>query len=125
MYCSCYLSTIVDGLEIASNNKSINKQWIKLPKSYTISDLPIDAKKVATKEKLMKWKYLDNTCKNTCQDDNINIGILIVANCLKEIEPIEVILSQEGGPYVFQTILSWCIVGSLGEKRDNQVYNAT
>ena len=26
------LSTAVDGLEVSSNNKSINKQWIKLPK---------------------------------------------------------------------------------------------
>ena len=48
-----HLSTPVDGLEVASN-KSINKQWIKLPKSYTSSGLSIDAKEVATKEKLRK-----------------------------------------------------------------------
>ena len=52
-----HLSAAVDGLEVASNNKSINEQWIKLPKCYTTSDLPIDAKEVATKEKLAKWKY--------------------------------------------------------------------
>ena len=49
-----HISTAVDGLEVASNNKSINEQWIKLPKSYTTSDLPIDAKEVATKEKPRK-----------------------------------------------------------------------
>ena len=48
-----HLSTAVDGLEVASN-KSINKQWIKLPRSYTSSGLSIDAKEVATKEKLRK-----------------------------------------------------------------------
>ena len=71
-----HLSTTADGLEVASNNKSVNKQWIKLPKSYTTSDLPTEAKEVATKEKLRKWKYLDNKSKKTCQDDNIKIGIL-------------------------------------------------
>ena len=90
-----YLSTIVDGLEVASNNKSINEQWIKLPKFYTTSDLPIDAKEVATKEKLRKWKYLDNISKKTCQDDNIKMGILTGANCSKAIEPIEVIKKED------------------------------
>ena len=96
-----HVSTAADGLENASSNKSINKQWIKLPKSYTTSDLPIDAKEVRTKEKLWKWKYFDNISKKTCQDDNIKIGILIGPNCLMAIEPIEVIPSQEGGPYAF------------------------
>ena len=49
-----HLSTPVDDLEVASNNKSINKQWIKPPKSYTTLDLPVDAKEVASKEKLRK-----------------------------------------------------------------------
>ena len=108
-----HLLTAVDGLEVASNNNSINEQWIKLSKCYTTSDSSIDAKKVATKENLRKWKYLDSISKKTCQDDNIKIGILIGANCSKATEPIEVIPSQEGGPCAFRTILGWCIVGSL------------
>ena len=55
------------------SNKSINGQWIKLPRCYTTSDLPIDAKEVATKEKPRKWKYLDNISKKTCQYQNRNI----------------------------------------------------
>ena len=45
-----HLSTAVNGLAVASTNKSINEQWINLPKSYTTSDLPINAKEVATKK---------------------------------------------------------------------------
>ena len=78
--------------------------------------MPIDAKEVATKEKLRKWKYLDNISKKTYQDDNIKIGILTGTNCSKAIEPIEVIPSQERGPYAFRTILGWSIVGSLRGK---------
>ena len=49
-----HLSTAVDGLENASNNKSTKDKLIKLPKFYATSYLPIDANKVATKEKLRK-----------------------------------------------------------------------
>ena len=49
-----HLSTAVDRLEVASENKRINKQWIKVPKCDTTSELLIDAKEVATKEKLKK-----------------------------------------------------------------------
>ena len=120
-----HLSAAVDGLEAASNNKSINEQWIKLPKCYTTSDLPIDAKEVATKEKLAKWKYLDNISKKTCQYDNSKIGILIGANCSKTIESIEVIPSQEGGPYAFRTTWVGALLVHQEEKWDNQVYTAT
>ena len=72
--------------------------------------MPTDTKEVATKEKLRKWKYLDNISKKTSQDDNIKVGILIGTNCSKAIEP-------EGGQHTFLgTILGWCIVGSLGGK---------
>ena len=110
-----HLSTAVNDFKVASNNKGINKKWIKLPKRYRTSDLPIDAKETATKETLRKWKYLDNICKKTCQDDYQN-RILIAAYCSKATEPIEVIPSQEGGPYTFRTILGSCIIGSLEEK---------
>ena len=49
-----HISTAADGLDVASNNKSINEQWIKFPKSYITSDLPIDAKEVVIQEKLRK-----------------------------------------------------------------------
>ena len=48
---------------------------------------------------------------------------MIEGNCSKAIESTEVILSQEGGPYAFQAILSWCIVSSLGEKNGTTKFN--
>ena len=58
-----HLSTAVDGSEVGSNNKSIKEQCIKLPKSHATSELLINTKVLATKEKLRKWKYFDNICK--------------------------------------------------------------
>ena len=65
-----HLSTAVDGLEVGSNNKRINEQCIKLPKSHTTSEFLINTKVLATKEKPRKWKYLDNICKK-----HVNITI--------------------------------------------------
>ena len=45
---------------VGSNCKCIKEQWIKVPKSYTISDLQTDAREVATIEKVRKWKYLNS-----------------------------------------------------------------
>ena len=39
---------------------------------------------------IVGWKWFF-VYKKTCQDDNIKIGILIVANCSKAIKTIEVI----------------------------------
>ena len=75
-----HLSTAVDSLQAESNKKSIEEQWIKLLKSYTTSEFTDDAKEVAAKERLRKWKYLDSLCKKICQDGNIKIGIMTRAN---------------------------------------------
>ena len=72
-----HLSIAVDGLAVASNNKSIKKQWIKLPKSCKTSDLLTDAKELANPEKLRKGEYLDRIWEKICQDDNMKVIIVI------------------------------------------------
>ena len=46
-------------------------------------------------------------------DDNQEVSLLIGANCVRALEPREVISSQNGGPYAFKTLLGWCIVGPM------------
>ena len=43
-------------------------------------------------------------------DDNKEVSLLIGANCVRALEPREVISSQNGGPYAFKTLLGWCVV---------------
>ena len=47
------------------------------------------------------------------QDDDIEGGMLNGANCLKALEPVEMITSQDGGSYAYKTKLGWCIVGPI------------
>ena len=46
---------------------------------------------------------------------DIEIGLLIGADCAKTLEPQEVIPSKNGGPFAFRTTLGWCVVGLLAK----------
>ena len=54
------------------------------------------------------------------EDDNISVGLLIGANCMKALEPIDVIPSKNNGPYAIKTRLGWCIVGHVNGTRSRQ-----
>ena len=82
--------------------------WIDLP-------LPVDDEDVATPEKIKRWKYLERIAGEITQGQCISIGLLIGGNCSKALEPLEVIASDQGGPYAFKTLLGWWIDGTIGE----------
>ena len=100
----------IEGLTVSS---ATGEDWIKLPRSYTRNEIPADPEEVATKSKLQHWKYLDPIAKEIGHHADIDVKLLIGANCLKALEPVEVISSQKGGPYAYRTRLGWCIVGPM------------
>ena len=44
---------------------------------------------------------------------NIEIGLIIGANCTKALETEEVIPSKDGGQFACKSLLGWCVVGPL------------
>ena len=102
---------MVDKLKVAGVNK-MNNDWISLPKVYSKKTLPVEKEEVATPEKVSKWKYLDSIKSEITQTDDIEIGMLIGANCMKA-TPLKIIASKDGGPQAYQTKLGWCIVGPI------------
>ena len=47
------------------------------------------------------------------------MDLLIGANCVEALQPLEVIPSQQEGPYAYKTILGSCVVGPIvDEKQD-------
>ena len=103
---------MVDNLNVTGMNK-MNNDWISLPKVYSKKTLPVEKEEVATPEKVSKWKYLDSIKSEITQTDDIEIGMLIGANCMKALEPLKIIPSRDGGPYACQTKLGWYIVGPI------------
>ena len=89
--------------------------WIDLPVTYTKEDLPVDDKTVATPEKFKRWNYLERIAGEITQRQCISIGLLFKGNCSKALEPLEIIPSDQGGPYTFKTLLGWCIIGTIDE----------
>ena len=49
------------------------------------------------------------------------IGLLIGANCLKALEPMQIIATESSGSYAYRTTLGWCIVGPImnGDNKDS------
>ena len=105
-------SEAISGLKVS---KSIGKPvWIDLPVIYAKTDLPVGDEDVVAPNKIKEWEYLEKIADEITQTENISIGILIGGNCSRALEPREVIPSKNGGPYAFQTLLGWCIVGPVG-----------
>ena len=103
-------SSLIEGLMVSKQPLSKDKRILKLPKLCSREYIPLDSAEIATREKLKKWRYLDSICKDIARDDKVSVDLLIGTNCIQALEPISVITSQDGGPYVLQTILDWCIV---------------
>ena len=69
--------------------------WIKLPRIYTRKHLHVDKKEVATSNKIEEWDYLKTISSEITQND-VEVGVLIGANCMKALEPMKVIASNNG-----------------------------
>ena len=47
------------------------------------------------------------------EKDDIQVDLLVSANCVKALELIKVISSEAQGPYAHKTVLGWCVVGPM------------
>ena len=104
-------SVVIDGLEVANGTKSnSNGKWIRLPKTYSREELSIVGGRFTSKQQ-QKWTYLDKIQGEICLGKDVNIRILIGANCGEALEPV--INSENGGPCTFKTVLGWCVVGPV------------
>ena len=66
-------------------------------------------------------EILENVINQLTFSDDISIGLLIGANYIKALEPIEILQSKNCGPYAFKTRLGWCVVGPVNRTKRNKV----
>ena len=103
---------MVNGLAVS--NASDKKFWINLPSCYTRKELPVDPEEIPTPEKLRRWHHLQTIASEIIQNPSVHVGVVIGANCLPALEPMEFIRSEAGGPYAYKMKLFWCVVGPIG-----------
>ena len=80
-------------------------------------DLPVASDEIVTPENIQKCKYLHIITPEMKIDRNLDVKQLIGANCLKVLEPQEVISSQGDSPYAFKMKLGSCVVGPISDGR--------
>ena len=68
-----------EGLKISSSRDEDCK-WIEVPKTRTKRYLPVSQDDIAAPSKLNQWRYFSKR-------DDISVGLLIGANCIKDLEP--------------------------------------
>ena len=63
------------------------------------------------------WDYLNHISMPKL---NANVGLLIGCNYPQVLQPLEVIPSQNGGPYGLKTLLGWSVIGPRFSKRPSE-----
>ena len=62
---------------------------LMLPRFYARKDLAVDKEEIVTPDEITKWEYLRPITKEIVQSDDVCIGLLIGANCMTALEPIQ------------------------------------
>ena len=102
---------VVEGIKVTGI--SGDGSLLSLPKLYTRWEITVDKEEIATPAKIKEWKHLRSISNEIVQRDDILVGLLIGANCMKALEPAIIIHSEGGGPYAYKTRLGWCVVGPI------------
>ena len=119
-------STVISGLKVASDIKEARQHWLDLPATYTREELPADVGEVATRDKLAGWEHLKELVDKVPRKSNIEIGLLIGANCAKTLELQEIIPSKDGGQFAFRSPFGWRVVGPLTKRtKKNNMQSST
>ena len=103
---------MVNNSKEAGVNK-MNNDWNSILKVHSKKIFPVEEEEVTTPGKVSKWKSLDSIKSEITQTNNIEIGMVIGAKCMKALEALKIIPSKDDGPYAYQARLGWCIVGLM------------
>ena len=97
---------------------------ITLPSTYTRDIVPARQDQIPRKETAEMWPHLKRIANTlTPSSKNVEVGLLIGANCTHAIKPREVIPGNDNDPYGTRTALGWGIVGSVTEGLDENDSN--
>ena len=82
---------------------------ITLPCLFSRERLPLDKCDIPSKEYVKSWSHLKHIADSFLDNKDAPIGLLIGRNCRKALEPVEIIPSQNNGPYATRTRLGWSL----------------
>ena len=111
----------IAGLVVRGVSETID---ITLPSTYTRDIVPARQDQIPRKETAEMWPHLKGIANTlTPSSKNVEVGLLIGANCTHAIKPREVIPGNDNDPYGIRTALGWGIVGSVTDGLDENDSN--
>ena len=90
-----------------------SREAVSLRRAFTCAELPGDRGQIPTSAAVRKFEYLGKVADEMQPLQNVPIAMLIGYNCAKALMPLEVVASEDDGPFAVRTILGWGIVGEL------------
>ena len=99
---------------------------VELPCVYSRQIIPAKRNQIPTKKSALRWPHLQPIADKLLEyDKTMPIGLLIGANCINAIKPVEIIPGKYNEPYAQNTLLGWGIIGNVatGDENDEVVVN--
>ena len=85
--------------------------FVELLSVFSVPGLPVSKKSISRREDVTRFPYLRDIQIPTI---NTEVGLLIENDVPKDLEPREVRMSQDQGPFAIKTVFGWMINGPLG-----------
>ena len=92
---------LIQNLEVCDFNEN---KHVVLSQCFSLKSFPILKNEIPTKLDASNRDYLNHISMPKL---NANVGLLIGCNYPQVRQPLEVIPSQNGGPYALKTLLGW------------------
>ncbi|KAJ8332985.1 hypothetical protein SKAU_G00418810 [Synaphobranchus kaupii] len=100
-------SYVISDLEVCGLEDT---KYIELPKVYTHRNIPVHTENIPKQSEIQKWPYLSEV---RLPELEVDVGLLIGANCSRALEPWHIINSRNGGPYAVKTAIGWVVNGPV------------
>lgn len=86
-------------------------EFISLPPTYTINQIPMQAGSIATPDTVNKWGHLKEIASQLPPKLNIEAGVLIGFDCSHAFLPRECVVGADTEPFAIKTDLGWGVIG--------------
>ena len=111
----------INDLVVRGINEEIE---VSLPRTYSRDEIPAKRSQIPRPESVSGWSHLQRIANNLMPyQHNVDVGLLIGANCTKAIKPREVIPGADDDPYAVRTTLGWGVIGIMNRTTANSQDN--
>ena len=108
----------IDGLIVQGVSEATS---VCLPGAYSLEDIPAKRGQIPRPETARNWPHLLRIADQLmAYREDVEVGLLIGANCARAIKPTEVIPGREDVPYAKKTALGWRVIGVVSPNKNEE-----